>query len=125
MIGTPGEAQLVGGAESDMLVAGTGHQTLTGGGGSDRFVFTTDTRAVITDFQPGRDHLVFEEQAGAGGDAHGRLAAASLHHGHHASTAEPMIVQVQGHAVVIYGSVQVALPGISATELRPDDYSFA
>ncbi|KAB1078530.1 peroxidase family protein [Methylobacterium soli] len=125
VIGTPGEAQLVGGAESDMLVAGTGHQTLTGGGGSDRFVFTTDTRAVITDFQPGRDHLVFEEQAGAGGDAHGRLAAASLHHGHHASTAEPMIVQVQGHAVVIYGSVQVALPGISATELRPDDYSFA
>jgi len=104
----------VGGPEGDMLVAGTGHQTLTGGGGRDQFLFTTDTHAVITDFRPGQDHLVFEEQA-----------TSSFHHrnhGHHGPTVEPLARQDQGGAVVTYGSVEVLLQGISADQLTPHDY---
>ncbi|WP_132255656.1 peroxidase family protein [Methylobacterium segetis] len=128
VIGTPGEAELLGGPEGDMLVAGTGHQTLTGGAGSDRFVFTADTRALITDFRPGRDHLVFEEAAGVRAEAFGGPGASRSdhgHHGRHALTGEPVVVDENGLAVVIYGSVQVALAGISAAQLSPDDYSFA
>ncbi|AWN40007.1 peroxidase family protein [Methylobacterium durans] len=61
IIGTPGTARLVGGPKGDILIAGTGHQLLTGRGGSDQFVFSGDTDAMVTDFRPGRDHLVFEE----------------------------------------------------------------
>jgi peroxidase len=114
VIGTNGEARIVGGPEGDMLVAGTGHQTLTGGGGRDQFLFTTDTHAVITDFRPGQDHLVFEEQA-----------TSSFHrgnHGHHGPTVEPLARQDHGGAVVTYGSVEVLLQGISANQLTPHDY---
>ncbi|HEV7915532.1 MAG TPA: peroxidase family protein, partial [Albitalea sp.] len=125
VIGAPHAAQLVGGPQSDMLVAGTGQQVLTGGGGSDRFVFTADTRAVITDFQPGQDHLVFKENAAAGPDIGGQQTASGFHQGHHGLTAGPTIVQDHDHAVVIYGSVRVEMQGVSAAQLTPDDYSFA
>ena len=124
IIGTPDHAQLLGGPQGDMLIAGTGHQTLTGGGGTDQFVFTSDTQAVVTDFRPGQDHLIFTENAGIGTDAGSRHAASSIHEGHHELTAEPVISQDHGHAVMTYGGVQVDLLGISAAQITPDDYSF-
>jgi uncharacterized protein YjlB len=117
VIGADGADDLEGGENDDMLVAGTGHQTLTGGDGSDQFVFGTDTRAVITDFRPGEDRLVFEGNAGAGFDDGCRQD--------HWLGAQPAIVQEDGHAVVIYGSVQVALPGVTAVQITPQDYSIA
>ncbi|KAB1073235.1 peroxidase family protein [Methylobacterium planeticum] len=128
VIGTNGDALVVGGQTGDMLIAGTGHQTLTGGAGSDQFVFTANTRAVVTDFQPGQDHLVFQGEAGVESDASGRPHASGLHHGHHGqegSAAEPMVSQDHGHVVVTYGSVQVQLWGVSVAQLTPNDYSFA
>ncbi|GJD55545.1 peroxidase family protein [Methylobacterium dankookense] len=128
VIGTSGAASVIGGQKDDMLVAGTGRQTLTGNGGSDQFVFTANTRAVIIDFQPGSDHLIFEGGAGPGGEASDPAGAARLvrgHHGRQGPPAEPVISQDHGHAVVTYGSVRVDLPGVSATALTPSDYTLA
>ena len=125
VIGTNGDAHLMGGPNNDMLVAGTGHQTMTGGDGNDQFVFAADTRAVVTDFQPGRDHLVFEGNAGTVPDISAGQGASRSHLGHDGLAAAPVIVQDDGHAVVTYGSVRVELPGLSAAQLTPDDYSFS
>ncbi|WP_191970129.1 peroxidase family protein [Methylobacterium planeticum] len=125
IIGTPDAARLVGGPQGDMLVAGTGRQILTGRGGSDDFAFSADTSAVITDFKPGEDHLVFEEHVSARASCGGHQSGHGSHLGHHGSATGLVIVQDHGHAVVIYGNVRVALPGISAAQLTSDDYSFA
>ncbi|WP_336489441.1 peroxidase family protein [Methylobacterium nigriterrae] len=120
VIGTADGAQLVGGPKGDMLVAGTGEQTLTGKGGADQFVFSADTRAVVTDFHPGQDHLVFEEAAGARAD--GRPAISARPHEPQSLAALPVVVDDHGHAVVTYGSVRVELDGVTASQLTRGDY---
>ena len=61
VIGSNGPDTLTGGPRNDILVAGTGKQTMTGLGGADTFVFGTGaTKALITDFKPGVDHLEFD-----------------------------------------------------------------
>jgi Ca2+-binding RTX toxin-like protein len=47
-----------GGAGNDRLHAG-GDTTMTGGGGADQFVFTGPGSNTVTDFRPGTDELVF------------------------------------------------------------------
>ena len=111
VIGTPGQARLVGGPQGDILVAGTGRQVLTGEGGGDRFVFSGDIRAVVTDFRPGQDHLVFEETGAETGRPCGR----------HDGAGEPVILESHGHAVVVYGCTRVELLGVCAGQLSPDD----
>jgi hypothetical protein len=52
---SPNVATLVGGAGDDVLIA-WGNETLTGGGGHDRFVVDSNfTQRAITDFAPGTD----------------------------------------------------------------------
>lgn len=121
VIGTNGEALVAGGPKGDMLVAGTGDQTLTGGGGNDQFVFTADTKAVITDFRPGRDHLVFET-AGGWTDPGCRPAALGPHHDTHD---ELVVTSDHGHAVITYGSVEVALPGVRPDQITANEYTLA
>ncbi|MCJ2082283.1 peroxidase family protein [Methylobacterium sp. J-090] len=121
VIGTNGEALVVGGPKGDMLVAGTGEQTLTGGGGNDQFVFTADTTAVITDFRPGRDHLVFET-AGGGTDSGHEPAASGRHHDTHDG---PVVTWDHGHAVITYGSVEVELLGVRPAQISANEYTLA
>jgi Tol biopolymer transport system component len=61
--GTPTGTPLVGGATNDVLKAKKGAQTLTGGQGKDRFVFTQLDRSVdrITDFVPKQDKIVLTQ----------------------------------------------------------------
>ncbi|WP_404786995.1 choice-of-anchor I family protein [Altericista sp. CCNU0014] len=54
---------LVGGADNDLITGFRGPDKLTGGGGEDRFVYqaVTDSGDRITDFEVGRDRIVFTE----------------------------------------------------------------
>jgi serralysin len=58
VIGANGNDALTGGSLGDILIAGAGKQTMTGGGGADQFVVNKDSTVKITDFQVGVDHLV-------------------------------------------------------------------
>lgn len=50
---------LTGGANSEIIVGGTGDETLTGNGGADAFVFMPGNgHDTITDFKPGEDKIV-------------------------------------------------------------------
>jgi peroxidase len=63
VVGSQGKDTLVGGRLDDTLVAARGHMTMTGGDGSDTFVFDVDSlkgkhnTATITDFDPKVDKL--------------------------------------------------------------------
>ncbi|TPG37695.1 glycosyl hydrolase family protein, partial [Roseomonas nepalensis] len=51
--------RLVGGAGEDRITGGRNNDALTGGNGADTFVFASgDGKDIITDFQPGVDHLL-------------------------------------------------------------------
>ena len=106
VIGSNGTDTLVGGPQGDMLVAGKGHQTMTGGGGNDQFVFDKGaTRATITDYEPGRDTLVFENA--------GTLDYRDVH-----------INSRNGDAVVNVGNDQIVLVGVNANQLNAHDFIF-
>ena len=56
VIGSKGYDTLIGGPQGDLLVANTGGtQTMTGGDGSDQFIFNHNMNAKITDFKPGTE----------------------------------------------------------------------
>jgi peroxidase len=63
VMGSPGKDTLKGGALDDTLVAARGHMTMTGGDGSDTFVFNLDylkgrnNTTTITDYDPKEDKL--------------------------------------------------------------------
>lgn len=73
--GRTGNDMLKGGKGDDTLTGGLGRDTLTGGWGEDVFVFAADSVAdlalgrydIITDFQTGKDRLVFDALAAADG----------------------------------------------------------
>jgi peroxidase len=95
-------AAISGGPADDTIVAGLGqNQQLTGGGGSDVFVFNTGgLHGTITDFSPADDKLNFTMTA------------------HDFSvTAAP-----DGHAVVHYGGDAIDLPGVAPRQLTHDDF---
>ncbi|MBK1686862.1 ExeM/NucH family extracellular endonuclease [Rubrivivax gelatinosus] len=56
---SPTSTSVTGTAGDDVIVSGAGRRTLTGGGGSDSFVFSTGFAggATITDFTPGDDRI--------------------------------------------------------------------
>src|SRR5262249_8706218 len=61
VIGSSGTDTLLGGPQSDVLVAAAGgRQTMSGFDGADHFVLTGGANAVITDFTPGVDSFEFE-----------------------------------------------------------------
>ena len=104
VVGSDGSDRLIGGGKDDVLVAGNGHQVLTGLAGADTFIFSKPgIQADITDFTPGLDHLQFERQLGA------------------TSPSDIGIGQENGHALVRFGSDAVALLGLSANQIRPGD----
>lgn len=106
VVGSDGRDALAGGPQGDILVAGQGHQTLTGLDGDDRFVFEAPVRATVTDFRPGHDTLEFGQASGQG-------------------FADLDIRSRQGHAVVRLGEYRVDLPGVQPDDLGPADFVFA
>ncbi|AVH64574.1 bluetail domain-containing putative surface protein [Nostoc sp. 'Peltigera membranacea cyanobiont' N6] len=61
--GTPGRDTLIGTSTSDRITGLQGADTITGGGGNDEFVYTNirDNGDTITDFEIGKDHIVFTQ----------------------------------------------------------------
>jgi peroxidase len=104
VVGSNGHDTLVGGPKNDILVAGSGKQTLTGMGGSDTFVFDQKAiNATITDFTPGVDKLKFENLSG--------LSLRDVHISHE-----------HGNLVVTVGDDHVTLAGVNAHLLKPQDF---
>jgi len=99
--GTPGVANTV--------VAGSGlHQVLIGGGTSDSFVFLgSGHNDIITDFQSGRDTLVFD-----------RLALPATY-------GDVTYTNAAGGVMVHFDGNIVELMGISAAALGADDFVFS
>ena len=103
VIGSHGSHNIMGGPNADVLVAGPGHQTMTGMGGADTFVIGgRDT--TITDFTPGVDKLEF-----IGSAEHGNRTA--------------HIRQELGNAVVTVGHDHVVLTGVDMHQVHPHDLS--
>src|SRR5215471_367564 len=96
-------ATLIGGPEGDILVAGTGQQTMTGGGGADTFVFDQagPTNATITDFLPGTDKIELD--------------------GLQSSTTAG-VNEVNGNTVIDVGDDHITLAGVMPNQLSPDDF---
>jgi hypothetical protein len=106
VVGSDSRDALAGGPQGDILVAGQGRQTLTGGEGDDRFVFAAPGRATITDFRPGHDMVEFGRASG------GSFADFDIRGRH-------------GHTVVRLGEYRVDLPDVQPDELSPRDFLFA
>jgi hypothetical protein len=106
VIGSDGRSTLMGGPMGDILVAGRGRQTLTGGEGDDRFVLTASGRATITDFQSGHDTVKFDQA--------GNLSFADLD-----------IRERHGHTIVRLGEYRADLMGVQPDDLSPRDFLFA
>jgi Ca2+-binding RTX toxin-like protein len=101
VIGSKGTDTLVGGPNSDVLVAGTGTQTMTGMGGADTFVFGKGRiNATITDFTPGVDKLQF--------DSVGKLDRHDVH-----------VRQDHGNTLITVGDAHVTLTDVNPHQLDP------
>jgi Ca2+-binding RTX toxin-like protein len=106
VIGSNGSDTLVGGTKGDLLVAGTGRQTMTGAAGSDTFIVSTKgVDAVITDFKVGQDKLRFENLGQPGKTG-------------------VRIVSEKGNAVIYFAGNKVTLTGVQASKIRVSDISF-
>ena len=106
VIGSNGKDTLIGGPQGDYLFAATGKQTMTGGDGADKFVFSNcGTDAKITDFVIGVDLLVFDDA--------GKLDFHDVH-----------IKADHGNAVVDVGGDHIVLLGINASHLSSHDFLF-
>lgn len=100
VVGSDGSDTLVGGTLGDMLVAGTGRQTLTGAAGSDLFIVpVAGVNATVTDFKVGVDRLQFEN-LGKG---------------------TPKITTEAGNAVVSLGGSKVTLAGVKTAQIKAGD----
>jgi len=107
VIGSNGPDTLVGGPKNDILVAGTGQQTMTGKGGADTFVFGNGpTNALITDFKPGVDHLQFDN-------------AGSL------SLRDVSIKFQGGNTILDVGHDHIVLAGVNPHQLNLNDLHIA
>ena len=103
VIGSDGVDSLLGGPQDDLLVAGSGRQTLTGGKGADVFVIAkAGTQATITDFKVGVDTLDLSA-----------LAATSWH--------DLGFRNDHGDAVISDGGSQITLQGVSVASLHAGD----
>ncbi len=104
IIGSDGNDTLSGGIAGDILVAGSGHQLLTGGGGRDTFVIDgPGTFATITDFRPGDDQLQFEN---LGGGRNLRLRVQD------------------GDTIIDIGGSHIVLVGVMPHQIQPQDFTF-
>ena len=71
LAGNDGNDTLIGGAGNDLISGGTGHNHLSGGSGSDTFALAPLHAAdVISDFQPGTDHLKIDGESAKAADVH-------------------------------------------------------
>jgi len=62
LFGEDGDDVLDGGAQADLITAGTGDDIIAGGAGRDQFKFRQgDGTDVITDFQAGKDRIIFSD----------------------------------------------------------------
>lgn len=57
--GTAGNDNMIGKGGNDTLIGGGGLDVMKGGKGRDTFVISTDQFALIRDFKPGKDSIVF------------------------------------------------------------------
>jgi Ca2+-binding RTX toxin-like protein len=118
VIGSKGTDVLVGGPQADTLVPAQGDQTLTGGAGSDKFVFgEPGIKATITDFDPSQDVLVFEHLGNgdaSGSHHHDTAASPDLHDVH--------IHVVQGKAVIQAAGDTVVLDNVNPHDLGPMNF---
>lgn len=106
VIGSNGGDTLIGGEKADLLVAGTGRQTMTGAAGGDTFILSTrGIDAVITDFEVGQDKLQFEN-LGQPGNTGLRVS------------------NEKGHAVITFAGNKVSLIGVKASQFKLSDVIF-
>lgn len=104
VIGSDGGDALMGGLKDDYLIAGSGRQILTGGGGADTFVFgARGSDAIITDFKVGTDALMFRTGGEFGLD-------------------EAHVTEIHGNATISAGLNRILLLGVSAADL--ENYRF-
>ena len=105
IIGSNGTDKLVGGPNADVLVAGTGKQTMTGMGGADTFVIGQNhINATITDFTLGADKLAFDNPGTLGNQ-------------------NVQIRQEHSNTVVTVGHDHVVLTDVDLHQLHPHDLS--
>ena len=94
--GGAGRDHLDGGAGSDVLFGGLGGDTLTGGAGADRFVFDAKyggaNLKTVTDFAPGSDKLVFDQDLFHGLTRLGKLNAIEFRAGSTAQDATDHLI---------------------------------
>jgi len=106
VVGSDGGDTLIGGTKADLLVAGTGRQTMTGAAGGDTFIVSTKgVDAVITDFKVGQDKLQFENLGQSGKNG-------------------VRIASVKGNTVIYFAGNKVTLTGVAASKIRVSDISF-
>lgn len=92
--GGDGNDTIDGGDGWDIIEGGEGNDTLTGGAGNDYFYFTIDDGTdTITDFEPGKDILLFED----------------------AEADEVEVSYKDGNTIVQFGHTTVILQGVDAT----------
>jgi hypothetical protein len=107
VVGSNGVDSLIGGEKADLLIAGTGRQTLTGAAGNDTFIVSKPgVDAVITDFKAGKDTLQFQNL------------------GIPTTPSSVRIVNESGHAVVYFGGAKVSLLGVQANSIKLRDIVF-
>ena len=106
VIGSNGIDTLIGGPQGDYLFAGTGKQTMTGLGGADKFVFDLGaTKAIVTDFDPHLDLLVFK-------------------HAGNLDFYDARISKSGGNTIVQIGDDKIELAGVKPHELSKFDFLF-
>lgn len=106
------DAIIAGGAGDDTLVSGSGvHQSLTGGGGADTFVFLHyGDGDVVTDFNPADDRLQFQSS----------MATAPL------TTDDPAmkvtLADLNGSTLVTYNGHAIDLWGVASANLHGSNF---
>jgi peroxidase len=107
-------AKISGGPANDTIVAGLGlHQILTGGGGSDTFVFLgSGHKDTVSDFSAG-DQIQFQP-----GAADGSAAPATFSH----ADARITVSEFRGNAIVKYNGNTITLQGVDATNLSAGNF---
>jgi serralysin len=81
--GGGGNDMIIGNGVANLIDGGAGFNTLTGGGGADRFVFDTDRHStfdVITDFAPGIDEVLLSHYFFKALNAPGHFLAGKMFH---------------------------------------------
>jgi Ca2+-binding RTX toxin-like protein len=108
---------LIGGTQGDYLFAGRGVQTLTGGDGSDQFVFHRGTKATITDFEVGQDKLVFENSGGNGRAGYKKADGFDY--------SDVRVHSVDGNAVIDLPGTHIELVGVTPEQVSAQFFLFA